>query len=76
MSDDISFLVDFNELDDDGILSAFASTNALKGRKVHMYDDDGNACIGEIVSCTGRLVKVCPDFSYWMPASPEFAAHE
>jgi hypothetical protein len=27
------------------------------------------------VSCTGRFVKVCPDFSYWMPASPEFAAH-
>lgn len=71
----IRLLADFNEVADDGLLGTLipAEAKVSPGQKVYVLDHDDNSCMGEVVSLTGKLVLIRLDWSYWMPANPEFA---
>ncbi|MBV9142930.1 MAG: hypothetical protein JO115_18795 [Pseudonocardiales bacterium] len=74
-------LVDFNELDDDGLLIALLPPESPapdSGTKFHLLDADGNYCRGTISSVEGRLVSLVLDWSTWWPedgAGWEVARH-
>lgn len=62
--------VDFNDTDDDGLLDALiplGSEPLRVGTVLHLLDDDGNYCIGTVVTATGRLVSLRLDWSKWLP---------
>jgi hypothetical protein len=62
--------VDFNELDDDGLLIALLppeSPDPDPGTEFHLLDADGNYCRGTISSIEGRLVSLVLDWSTWWP---------
>jgi hypothetical protein len=62
--------VDFNELDDDGLLIALLPPESPAhdpGTELHLLDADGNYCRGTVSSIDGRLVSLVLDWSTWSP---------
>lgn len=64
--------VDFNDINDDGLLDALIPVGSVAlrvGSMLHLLDDDGNYCIGTVAASTGRLVSLRVDWSKWIPES-------
>lgn len=62
--------VDFNELNDDGLLITLLPSESpapQPGTQFHLLDADGNYCRGRISAVEDRVVSLVLDWSTWSP---------